>query len=304
MEDQIKLYNDDCMNFLKTLEDGSIDCILTDPPYFIDQMGNDWKGINSTNINTNSHISHLPKGMKFDKIQTINLYNFYYDFSKICFSKLKPGGYFLSFSSPRLYHSIAMAVDNSGFEIRDTINWVYTQNMAKGMSFVHTIKKMDLEKSVKESMIEKFIYLKTPQLRSVFEPICVAMKPLKKGNTFLKNEIEFSTGLVNFNVKTGKEKIPSNIITTESINPDYDLNFLVSKPNKKEKEIFNTHLSVKPLALIEQLLKIFSKENSLILDPFLGSGTTALACKNTNRRCIGIEKDKESFDISLKRLFL
>ena len=48
-------------------------------------------------------------------------------------------------------------------------------------------------------------------------------------------------------------------------------------------------------------MMLFSKEKSLIVDPFLGSGTTALACKNTNRKCIGIEINKDYYDICLKR---
>ncbi len=55
---------------------------------------------------------------------------------------------------------------------------------------------------------------------------------------------------------------------------------------------------MKPLHLIEHLIKIFSKENALVVDPFLGSGTTALACKNTNRRCIGLEINSEYYEIS------
>jgi len=52
---------------------------------------------------------------------------------------------------------------------------------------------------------------------------------------------------------------------------------------------------------MEHLIKLFSKENSLVVDPFLGSGTTALACKNTKRKCIGIELNKEYYDISVLR---
>ena len=64
----------------------------------------------------------------------------------------------------------------------------------------------------------------------------------------------------------------------------------------------NIHITVKPIQLIEHLIKLFSKKNSLVLDPFLGSGTTALACKNTQRKCIGIEINKEYYDICLSRL--
>ena len=52
---------------------------------------------------------------------------------------------------------------------------------------------------------------------------------------------------------------------------------------------------------MEHLIKLFSKENSLIVDPFLGSGTTALACINTKRRCLGIELNKEYYKICLDR---
>ena len=58
---------------------------------------------------------------------------------------------------------------------------------------------------------------------------------------------------------------------------------------------------IKISKIIEHLIKIFSKENSLVVDPFLGSGTTALACKNTNRRCIGLEINSEYYEISKTR---
>jgi site-specific DNA-methyltransferase (adenine-specific) len=75
----------------------------------------------------------------------------------------------------------------------------------------------------------------------------------------------------------------------------------VPKPSKQEKGEQNTHITVKPVALIEHLIRLFSKEGSLVVDPFLGSGTTALACKKTNRRCIGIELNKEYYEICLDR---
>ena len=58
---------------------------------------------------------------------------------------------------------------------------------------------------------------------------------------------------------------------------------------------------MKPVVLLEHLIKLFSKKNAVILDPFLGSGTTALACINTERNCIGIEINKEYYEISKRR---
>ena len=298
----IQIINTNCIDYLKTLNTNSIDCVITDPPYFIDKLDNNWSSTKVNNDKKNSHIKHLPKGMKFDKKQVKKLYDYYLELSEILFDKLKPGGYFLSFSSPRLYHAIAMACDIAGFEIRDMINWTYTQTMPKGMSVTHIINKLDISAEEKSSLIEEYKDFKTPQIKSCFEPICVAMKPIGK-LTFIKNELIFKTGLIDFSQKVGKDndRTPANVITTEDYNELYDKNFLVAKPSKKEKGEGNSHITVKPLHLIEHLIKIFSKENSLVVDPFLGSGTTALACKNTNRRCIGLEINSEYYEISKTR---
>lgn len=63
------------------------------------------------------------------------------------------------------------------------------------------------------------------------------------------------------------------------------------------------HPTQKKLELLEDLIKVHTNENDLIIDPFMGSGTTCLACKNLNRKCIGIEITKEYFNIAKNRLF-
>lgn len=296
-----QLYNNDCLEELLNIADESIDFVITDPPYFINKFKQDWT-LNKNTIYVNSHVSHLPKGMKYEKKQAKELYDFYLKVSQLIFQKLKPGGFFLSFSSPRLYHSIAMACEISGFEVRDMINWIYTQTLPKAISMNHIIDNLKVNDEEKDNIKKKYENFKTPMLKSCFEPICVAMKPIYK--TFLTNELKYNTGLLDFSHKVGKgkNKMPSNIITTEEFDPIYDKNFLVSKPTKKEKGEYNTHLTVKPVQLLLHLIKIFSKENSIILDPFMGSGSTGVACKQLNRYFIGIEINKEYFDIAVKRL--
>ena len=74
---EIVIFNSDCIIELNKLKDNTIDCVITDPPYFIDKLDNNWS---SDEVNTNvknSHIKHLPKGMKFDKSQVKNLYDYY-----------------------------------------------------------------------------------------------------------------------------------------------------------------------------------------------------------------------------------
>lgn len=87
--------------------------------------------------------------------------------------------------------------------------------------------------------------------------------------------------------------------------------FYTAKASKKERNFglpegeINTHPTVKPLKIMEYLCKLTKTPTSgIVLDPFMGSGTTGLACKNTGRDFIGIEKESEYFEIAKKRLFV
>lgn len=64
----------------------------------------------------------------------------------------------------------------------------------------------------------------------------------------------------------------------------------------------NLHPTQKPLALLEELVKTFTNDGDLVLDNCMGSGTTGVACKNLNRNFIGIEKDKQYFEIAKQRI--
>ena len=71
----------------------------------------------------------------------------------------------------------------------------------------------------------------------------------------------------------------------------------VSFPFEKGK-----HQTQKPVELIKWLLKYYTSENDVVLDPTMGSGTTGVACKEMNRNFIGIEKDKEIYNFAEKRI--
>ena len=77
--------------------------------------------------------------------------------------------------------------------------------------------------------------------------------------------------------------------------------YYVTPTNKEDKKIYK-HPTIKPLNIIENLITNSSKENDTVLDCFLGSGTTGVACINTNRKFIGIELDNNYFDIASKRI--
>ena len=64
----------------------------------------------------------------------------------------------------------------------------------------------------------------------------------------------------------------------------------------------NYHPTQKPVLLLEDLIKTFSNEGNLVVDLTMGSGSTGVACKNTNRSFIGIEKDENYFKIAEQRI--
>ena len=65
MNENIVLLHADCIVQLESYPDDSIDCVITDPPYFIDKLDNKWNAKAVSEDKPNSHIKHLPKGMKF-----------------------------------------------------------------------------------------------------------------------------------------------------------------------------------------------------------------------------------------------
>jgi len=297
-----KIILGDAEKILREIEDNSIDLVLTDPPYFLDKMDNGWDPKTVSTITDYCHVvKSLPPGMKFDKKQGKKFYEWYFKISKEIYRVLKQGGFFFSFSSPRLYHKAVSAIDDTGFLIRDCSIWLYTQNQPKAMSLNHFIEKGDFDNKRKNEIKEKLKGWKTPQIKSCFEPIVMAQKEVEK--TFLHNMMKYNVGLINTNVKIGKDMFPSNVITTQEITEDMDRCFLLPKPDKEEKGEFNTHKTVKPLALCEYIIALTTfSENAIVLDPFVGSGTTAVAAKKLGRKFIGIDINLEYVEIAQKRL--
>jgi len=129
--------------------------------------------------------------------------------------------------------------------------------------------------------------------------------------------VVFSNGVSLFNgqktkrdepIKNGANKCKSESSKIAHAKPEYENKVYDYKEpesilyysNRAEKRGY--HPTQKPVALFEYLLKTYSNENMIIFDPFMGSGTTGIACKNTNRNFIGIEKDENYFKIAEQRI--
>lgn len=109
-----KLYQGNMLDMLNVIETNIVDSIVTDPPYELNFMGKGWD---------NSGIAFQP------------------DTWKKCYETLKPGGYLLAFGGSRTFHRIACAIEDAGFEIRDTIMWLYGSGFPKSMDISKQIDK-------------------------------------------------------------------------------------------------------------------------------------------------------------------
>lgn len=87
----------------------------------------------------------------------------------------------------------------------------------------------------------------------------------------------------------------------EKLNKKYPINLITFSKSSQNDMIF--HPTQKPIELLEYLIKTYTNENELVLDFTMGSGSTGVACANTNRKFIGIELDEKYFDISINRIF-
>ena len=283
-----QLFNEDCREGIKHIPDNSVDCIVTDPPYFIDGMDDGW---NDKNLKAKSAksgvIGGLPVGMKFDRAQGERLQQFLEPLCKEFLRILKPGGFCVLFSQGRHYHRTVMALDLAGFEIRDMLGWKY-EGQAKAFSQNHFIKKdktMPVEE--KQKLIQELDGWKTPQLKPQIEPMALAQKP-KKG-TFVENWKKYQVGLVNTR-ESLDSKFPGTVMEVPK----------TARKNEMDEKI--EHITVKPVCLIAHLIKLFTQEGQVVLDPFLGSGSHGVAAIETNRRFLGFEIERKYYDVALRRM--
>ena len=214
--EQYKLYNGNMLDMLEVIEPNSIDSIITDPPYELNFMGKGWDNA----------------GVSFQK-----------ETWEKCFQVLKSGGYLLAFGGSRTFHRIACAIEDAGFEIRDTIMWLYGSGFPKSMNIGLAIDKklgneskvVGIGKSGSAQTHTRCMNSQTKEgkdvfggeyeikkannewngwgtcLKPSFEPIIVARKPFK--GSLVDNVLENGVGGINIdecrvetneNIETGR----------------------------------------------------------------------------------------------------
>lgn len=288
--DQITL--GDCREHLPLLEDGSIDLFLSDIPYGIGL--DDWDVLHN---NTNSALlgqSPAQQGKSAFKRRgkPINGWsqadrNIGVEYEAWCKSwaemvlpKMKNGASLFVFGARRTLHRSINAFEDSGFLLKDTLAWV------KGSAH-HRAQRLSIvfeRRGLKEAA-ESWQGWRLGNLAPVYEPIAWFMKPYKIGGTIADNVLEYEVGAMNLAECEVQGADPTNVL---------EFGF-----QKHERRV---HEAQKPLKLIEFLIKLTTKEGQLVLDPFMGSGTTAIAAAHLKRRFIGFEIVPAYHAMALQRL--
>jgi site-specific DNA-methyltransferase (adenine-specific) len=298
-----KLFNGDCLEKLGEIQSAYVDAIITDPPYGLSFMDKKWD---------------------YD-VPSVAIW-------KECLRVIKPGGHLLSFSSARTYHRMACNVEDAGFEIRDQIMWVYGSGFPKGKTQLkpshepivmarkggkkqelriddcrvpgklegdpNRFKKCDGGRFVdlkKESVVRSegrwpanLIHDGSEEVINLFPEVKTGdLKPYKrttKSNIYERNFNENSTYI------------------SKGSNGSAARFFYCAKASNSDRGKGNNHPTVKPIDLMRYLIRLVCPVGSVVLDPFMGSGTTGKAALEEGMEFIGIEQSAEYMDISKKRL--
>lgn len=333
----VSLRKGDCRELMSKIPENSIHSIVTDPPYEIGFGNKKWDS---------SGIAYDPK--VWEEAYRI----------------LKPGGYLLAFGGTRMWHRVAVAIEDAGFEIKDNIAWMFGSGFPKTMNIELAMGKYFENNPHPESaeLTEQWGRHGTA-IKPAFEPIIMARKPID--GTIINTLLEHGTGALNIDdsripttdklgggsEKNGKVahqewsrpwmsdpdaiersaartrekkeraeslgRFPTNVIldssqaealdrdTTEIYDPENPKNnsrfYYVAKTSRKENPEINgkRHSTVKPIKLMEYLVKLVTPVGGTVLDPFAGSGSTLEAADRCNFKSIGIELDPDGFHIAL-----
>ena len=234
----IDLRQGDCLEIMKAIPDGSVDLILTDPPY------------GTTACKWDSVIDF---DLMWEQLKRI----------------IKPNGAIVLFGSEPF--SSMLRVSNLKMYKYD---WVWEKSKATG--FLNSKRQ-----PLKSHEIISVFYSKQPMYNPQMTEGVAYNKGVRKEQT--RNDVYGSFNQVE--VKSDGLRFPRSV-----------------QYFKTAESEGGFHKAQKPVALLEYLIKTYTQEGETVLDFTMGSGSTMIACLNTNRKGIGIELDKHYFDVATKRI--
>lgn len=305
-----KIINADCLDILKKLPDKSVDCILTDPPYFgivKNDWDNQWKDI----FDFQRWVGEL--GKEFLRVLKDNG-SFYWfgDDKTIAYCQVELDKYF------RLLNSIVWRKSGAyyGKLGAENVFRSYGTITERCLFYDKGEDKTGLE-MVKEVMPNPVAdYLKSELLRK-FETIANIRKfvvhELKMDSAMVNRWFDGDSIITKEKWDTIKEKLGDGYLSKEyeELRKEYEE---LRRPWNNDRKAFDVldfpvctddgrfYPTQKPLALISYLMERSTRQGDVVFDPFSGSGTTAVVAHNLKRKFICVEKDFDYWKASCKRL--
>jgi len=241
-----QIFNEDCLEWMKRIPDGSIDCIITDPPYW------------TTACKWDTVIPFEPMWEQLNRI-------------------IKPNGAIVLFGSEPFSSALRMSNIN-----QYKYDWVWNKDKAWNVMCA-SYQPMKVHENIVIFSKSKSVFNKqmTDAKRENIRP---SGKEYKN-----RDSIVWMQNWKHSESRDNTKRNPKSIINISSVSGECN-------------NINRVHPTQKPVALIEYLIKTYTNEWETVLDFTIGSGTTAIACINTNRNYIGFELDKLYFDIANERI--
>lgn len=287
-----KVVHGDCRDHLPRLDDDSIQLFLSDIPYGISL--DDWDVLhdNSNSALLGQSPAQVGKAGFKRRGKPINGWsqadrnigreyqNWCQDWAQMVFPKMKSGASLFVFGARRTIHRVINAFEDSGFLLKDILAWQkeVAHHRAQRVSTVFERRGLEVD-------AEAWSGWRLGNLAPLFEPIAWLVKPYRIGGTIADNILENGVGAMNIADCQIRGANPTNV-----------LSFGFQKGERR------FHEAQKPLKLIELLVKLTTREGQVVLDPFVGSGTTAVAAQRLNRRFISFEIDPEFHQSAVQRL--
>lgn len=312
---QFTIFNTSCYG-LSGLEDESVDALVTDPPYGINFQNHDWdKALPNPQIwsDTLRVLKPGSYGLVFSSVRLMHRLMVNLEDAGFSIKDIIMWGYLNGMPKSR---DVSLDIDKElGIESKEVGDYRYLVGYKKGGAdnYRAPAKKKRMEPVSFQALRYQGAGL---GIKPCYEPIILVQKPPARGNTVAQNLLHYGTGALNLEetripLAVGEEpvghnphplgRVCANQVRTNPLADGYDKFFMVPKV-RQHRESFNHHPTVKPVVLMDHLIKLVSFNEQTVLDPFAGSGSTGVAALGRNRRFIGYEIDSDYFEIMQLRL--
>ena len=289
-----KIIHGDCREVIPQLGEGVISACITDPPYNYEFIGRHWNVEEITRRceriqDSKTLVKNIPYGSglaggvrnenwyRRNRENILEYEEWCYEWAMPLYQVLKHGAFVLVFNSTRTIAHVQVALERAGFYARDILVWKRNSGIPKGFN-----GKRLLGHGITTGNWEGWHSC----LRNEWEAICVVQKPLI--NNYPQTLLKTGVGLMH--AENGDGVFLSNII--EGIS------------NKDKETEDGIHCTVKPLELMKRLVNLVVPpgQEHIVLDPFVGTGTTAVAAKELGRSYLGIDLVEQYCDYARQRL--